>query len=493
MTLTANMAGDGSLNPGVSNRLPYLTNTSNLADFVAEFAALKFDPTYDLRVMMLGDSSHKYGPYFSDHIKADYSDGGAGMIEIENNPYSASGLIGDTTTGWTKRDLQTSYWGFWGSSITTSNNWATIRISRVSSPVNTFRLWYKGTDLDISTDFDADDTGDWFGVDITLTYDAVNKWMVGTVTNASQRVQTLLSSILTIGERYYHRIRMKSPTMTDAPLTGFAGVYYNNVTIISNPPLSTEWQTYEFYGDAIFGRAYIATINEGIGEQLHIDEILISSAMMDYKFSGAATTLALTGTGLNYQDVVWDGLEVYLYFENVYGDLEVYAIELYTGEGYVGDHFGQGGVRAKAASENLTNLKAFAAIRQHRLVVINLGANDMITDGSTPAQVKGYLDTIVSELDSVLTDAEFLVLSPNYALDIPGGVDDITYIEQVGALLDLLRLDSDVSTYNLGKMFGRFSKAVTNGYAVDGGNIIHPNIAGYEREGLFLFNAIDAL
>ena len=141
--------------------------------------------------------------------------------------------------------------------------------------VNFPSIYWDGLNIvpSASSVFKTDGTAYWFGVDYVITWDGTNKWMVATISAASQRLQSL-GSVITIGKRYHHKLMAKSPTMTTQILTGM-GSFYDNLEIIQNPPLSTSWKTYEFKGDAKFVRMYICISNESNGEAVYIDNIQV--------------------------------------------------------------------------------------------------------------------------------------------------------------------------------------------------------------------------
>lgn len=247
-----------------------------------------------------------------------------------------------------------------------------------------------------------------------------------------------------------------------------------------------------FLGSSIYTTNNAATIRIGRGTTSVTTARLwyyATGGTIDYKFSGGATTLTLDGTGLSYKDITWDGAEAFLYFENITGTILIYAIELID-TGYIGDHFGNGGITALQVSQNMDNLVSFASLRQHRLVCIMLGANDLL-GATTATQLKGYIDSIISDLSDVLNYPSFLVLTPNYCYSVGDADDNFTYISKVRDYYDLLVTDKDIATFDMGALWGLFTVMDEWGLAdPPPGNIIHPTTDGYKLEGYALFKEL---
>lgn len=124
-----------------------------------------------------------------------------------------------------------------------------------------------------SSTFNTDGTAYWnYGSDVTISYDGSNKWMVATITNATQRINGAAGGA-TPGRTYSYKFIAKSPTSNVTLLDMSA--FYANLVIVSNPTLTTSFQIYEYNGDALFNKHYLTNMNIGVGEELHIDNILI--------------------------------------------------------------------------------------------------------------------------------------------------------------------------------------------------------------------------
>ncbi len=121
--------------------------------------------------------------------------------------------------------------------------------------------------------FDTDTTGDWSGIDSTVSWEN-SSFMRGTFTTTNENKGFNQNNVLTAGKTYQIAFKAKSNRATT--FNSIGSVNLEKGLVISNPTLTTSWQEYEFLHTAsgVFVILYL-TGGGSIGDYLDIDDITV--------------------------------------------------------------------------------------------------------------------------------------------------------------------------------------------------------------------------
>lgn len=148
-----------------------------------------------------------------------------------------------------------------------------------------------------SSTFDTDGTSYWQTNELLKSYDSVNKWMNLTSNNSNGRILTTITGSL--NKRYRVTFSAKSSNKTNS------FIYFQSdcsIQSITNPPLSTSFQTYSFIASRTGNFDYIYLFTGLLsGESVDIDNISIKELPQTWATSNCE--MAVTPQGNVIQEM----------------------------------------------------------------------------------------------------------------------------------------------------------------------------------------------